>query len=637
MSTAPSFPIPTISPTPTPAENLYLGDPAGISAFAEQQRDYANNFILQLGTLASSLAPPVITPVFPSGPSAPPQLVVPPPTLQTVVWTSPAIPPAFTDNLSVDDLMPEPFDGSPPLLSFPVAPAGFTELAPTAPGVNVAYVDPGLSVQLPNAPELMSLNTVTFGGINLPTIDPDAIPTLTLVEPSIREYVPGAQYTSALLTATRSSLLDTIQNGGTGLNPSVEQAMWDREREREARARSDALAELDRMEELGFALPPGVWNANRIKIATESDATNRGSSREIAIKQAELAYAAGKDRLDLAVNLEAKSMDYSNQVEQRLFEATRYATEAGISIYNAKVQAYAAFLDAYKTKVQIYTAQVQAQIALVDVYKAEIEAEQAKGEINRVLVDQYKAQIEAAMSAVEIYKAQLQGIQIKADIEKTKIEMYGAQVQAFGQKVNAYTAGVEGYRAGLQAEQTKQDVFRSQVEAFSAQVTAAAKQIDARIAAFRGRLDANAELWTGYKAQIEGQTAQVQGVNAYNQSLVAGYEGQVRAVTSYNEVQTKAWQAAIDEALQVTQVGIKAAEANAQMYITTRSLATDAAKVGAQVSAQLGAAALNAINWSQHISTSVSTSNSTEFAQHLSASLGYSENYNYNFSEIASV
>lgn len=634
MTAAPApYPVPTITPTPAPT-NVYLGDPAGISAFAERETDAANAYILQLGTLSASLTPPTIDPVFPAGPSAPAQIAATPPTLLPIVWTSPSAPDAFVGDLTIDDLMPAPFDDNPPVLSFAAAPAAFSELAPTAPGIDLTYVDPGLTVALPAPPDLMSLNTVTFGGITLPTIDPEAIPTLDIAAPTIREYVPGAQYTSALLTAGTAYLQDVIVNGGTGLNADVENAIWDRGREREARSRADALKDLDKMEEMGFALPPGVYLDARLKITTESDFTNRGLSREILIKQAELAYQAGKDMVTLAIQLESKNMDMANALEQRLFEATKYATEAGVSIYNARVQAYAAFLDAYKTKVQIYTAQVQAQLALVEVYKAEVQAESVKATINTSLVEQYKASIEAALSAVEIYKARIEGIRIKAEIEKTKVDIFGAQVQAYAQKINAYTAGVEGYRASLEAEKTKVSIYQSQVEAFSTKVGAAAKEIDARIAAYRGKLDANTNLWEGYKAIIAGEASKAQAISSYNQSAASEYQAEVTAVTSYNETLTKQWQAGIDQAQQVARIGIEAAKANAEMYITTRSLATDAAKVGAQVSAQLGAAALNAINWSTSISSSNSVSNSTSLSA--SASASTSQNYNYNYSESVS-
>lgn len=630
MSNLPSVPILGMTPVPDPDHPLFLGDPAGISAYADQQTDAAHNFLLTLGTLASALTPPVIDPIFPAGPSAPAQITAAPPTLQAIVWTSPNAPPAFTENLDVSDVMPDPFDDEPPTLAFGTAPAPFSEAAPDAPGINLVFDDPELTVNLPAPPALLSLNVVPFSGLNLPTIDPNAIPVLTAVEPSIREYVPGAQYTSALLLDLKAFLDNIIVNGGTGLNPNVENAIWDRGREREARSRADALKDLDKMEQMGFALPPGTYLDARLKITTESDFVNRGLSREIMIKQAELAFEAQKMALN-AIELESKCMDYANAVEQRLFESTKYATEAGIAIYNAKVQAYVAFLEAYKTKVQIYEAQVRAEIAKVEAYKATIEAELAKAQINHELVEQYKASIEAALSAVEIYKARIEGIRIKADIEKIKIEAYGEQIRAYVGKINAYTAGVEGYRAGLEAEATKQKVYQSQVEAFSARVEAASKQADIRIAAYRGRLDANLGQWEGYKAAIAGESSKAQATSAFNQSLSAEYEAEVRAITSFNETLTKQWDATLNQAFQVANIGVSAAKANAEMYVTVRSLALDAAKVGAQVSSQLGAAALNTINWSQSFGVSNSVSNSSAVSSSISQSLGYSENYNYNF------
>jgi hypothetical protein len=623
FSTSPFLPEP---------DTTSLGSPLGITAYANAQTDAANAFLLTLAHATADLTPPVITPVFPAGPSAPGQLTTTPPPFQSIVWTSPDAPTAFTEVLDVTDVMPEPFDDEPPALSFGIAPAAFSEAAPAAPGINLVFEDPALTVDLPAAPSLLSLNIAPFAGITLPDAPSDDVQVLTAVEPSIREYVPGAQYTSSLLTAVKTALEDTIVNGGTGLNADVENAIWDRGREREARSRSDALKDLDKMEEMGFALPPGTYLDARLKLTTESDYANRGLSREIMIKQAELAYAATKDRIEAAVSLEGKCMDYANAVEQRLFESTKYATEAGIAIYNAKVQAYAAFLDAYKVKVEIYTAEVQAQIALVDAYKAQVEAESAKAQVNTAIVAQYQAQIQAALSAVDIYKARIEGIRIKAEIEKTKIEAYGAQIQGYVAKVNAYTAGVEGYRASLEAEGTKQKIYQSQVEAFTARVEAAGKEADVRIAAYRGRLDANLSLWEGYKAQLSGEASKAQAIAGYNSSLADEYKAEVAAVTSYNETLTKQWQVALDQAQRVSDIGVNAAKANAELYITTRSLALDAAKVGAQVSAQLGAAALNAINWSTSISTSASTGYSQSYSESLSSSYGESKSTNYNYS-----
>lgn len=599
--------------------------PNDIVAYAEDRTSAADAYILKIGTLTSSLTPPVINPTFPTITPPPAPTIPPTPNFQTIVWTAPAIPAAFTETLTVGNLLPEPFDKDPPLLSFPSPPTPFNDVAPNAPSVNLAFGDPTLDLTLPAPPNLMSISTFTFGGINIPTID-FTVPELTLLAPSLREYTPGASYNSTLLSALKAELEDRIKNGGTGLNSDVEQGIWDRGREREAKQLRDALDGLDQLESLGYSMPPGVFLDAHVKIQKEFGYASFGYSREVAIKQAELAYQATLDALKVSNDLEGKLMDLNNAVENRLFEASKYATQAGVEIYNARVRAYSAFVDAYKLKVNIYEAQVRAELSKVEAFKAQIEAENAKAQINTALVQQYKVQADVALSNIEVYKAEIAAIQTKASIERTKVEVFGEQVKAYTAKINAYTAGVEGFRAQIQAEGSKQDAFKSQVQAYSAIVDAAAKSADAKIEEYKGKISAKNSEWEGYKAQASAESAKANAIAALNSSLAESYKAQVSGVNAYNDVLTKQWQVALDQAQRVTEIAVNTAKMNAELYMTTRSLALDAAKVGAQVSAQLGAAALNAINFSQSNSSSFSQSNSN------SSSTSTSTNTNYNFS-----
>jgi hypothetical protein len=264
-----------------------------------------------------------------------------------------------------------------------------------------------------------------------------------------------------------------------------------------------------------------------------------------------------------------------------------------------------------------------------------VQAELAKAQINQSLVEQYKASIEAALSAVEIYKARIAGIQVKAEIEKTKIEAYGEQVRAYVAKINAYTAGVEGYRASSKprAPSRRSTRARSRHSArawaprpsrpiSASQRTRAARRQPRTVGRLQGR---------DRRRSVEGAGGQLRTTRACRPSISRG-----RAVTSFNEVLTKQWQAAIDEAFRVSDIGVNAAKANAELYMTTRSLALDAAKVGAQVSAQLGAAALNAINWSTVDLPRPATARTSFLAgysnQTVEISSSTSTNTNYNYS-----
>jgi hypothetical protein len=605
--------------------------PGEFLAYAYNETNAANNFLLKLGSLAGNLTPPTINAEFPASPSAPPLTVPAPPAGATIVWTAPALPTAFSGSVTVDDILPAPFEDDPPELVFGSVPI-FNEIAPDAPGVDISFDIPDLVVNLPVAPSLLSINVSPFDGINIPTLDV-TIPELTIDAPSIREYTPGAQYTSGLLTRLKTKLEDILTNGGTGLSPDVEQAIWDRGREREARQMRDSLNQLDRdMEQQGFSVPPGFYLDARLKIQTEADANNRGTSREIMIKQAELEQSNVNHALDASIQIEGQLISYTNQVEQRFFDSCKYATEAGVSIYNARVQAYAAFVDAFKARIAVYEATIRGELAKVDAYKAQMEAEQTKAEVNRALVDQYKVQIEASLSAVEIFKARVGAIQAKAEIEKAKIEIYGEQVKAYSARVNAYTAGVEGFRATIEAEGTKQTAFKAKVETYSARVQAATALIDGRIKAFEAQVAAKGSEYDAFKAAVAGESARVQSIATANGALFDGYKATVSGIASYNDVLTKQWAATVEQASRVAEIGVATAKANAELYVTVRQAGIEAAKVGATVSAQLGAAALNAINFSNSVSASISSSSSSSESESTveSTSESQSTNYNYN-------
>lgn len=606
-----------------------LGTSGGITAYAEGRTSAADSYILKLGQLALSLNPPTINATFPTPGGAPPISLPPVPAFATVVWTAPAIPAPFSGTLDVADILPAAFDDAPPVMAFPSAPTPFSDALPDSPGIDFTYDMPTLEIALAPPPALLSLNISKFNGLNLPAPLDNNVPELNIVAPSIREYQPGSLYTSTLLQSLQARLLHTLTNGGTGLNPDVEQALFDRAREREARTLADAIEALDKMETLGYSLPPGIWLDARVKITNETQYTFAGLSREIMIKQAELEQENVKQALTVAVQLEGQLMTYTNSVEQRLFESCKYATEAGIAIYNGKVQAYTAFVDAYKTKVAIYEAQIRGETARVDAYRAIVAAEQAKADINKTLVEEYKILTEITLSDIEIFKAKIGAIQTRAEIEKLKVEIFGEQIRGYTAKVSAFTAGVEGFRAQIGAETAKQEGYKAQVQAYTARVEAAAKYSEVKIEEFKARIAAKGAELEGYKAAVSAESERVRGIAALNTATAEAYKAEVSGTSSFNETLTKQWQVALDQAERVSEIAINTAKANAELYMTVRSLATDAAKVGAQVSAQLGAAALGAIHWSTSFSSAFSSSQSQSESNSTSTSTSTNNNYNY--------
>ena len=148
---------------------------------------------------------------------------------------------------------------------------------------------------------------------------------------------------------------------------------------------------------------------------------------------------------------------------------------------------------------------------------------------------------------------------------------------------------------------------------------------EAKIREFEGLISAKNSEWEGYKATVSGEASKATAIAATNQVVAEAFKAQILGLNAYNEVLVKEWQVALDQAQRVSEIGVSAAKANAELYMTTRSLALDAAKVGAQVSAQLGASALNAVSWSNSNSSSVSGS----YSESKSESSNRNDNYSY--------
>ena len=593
------FAQPFLPAMPPPLELAPLDTPPDPDRFI----DSAQSLVDTLRNVAEETALQTISVNEITAPATPDFLTTPTPTLDSISLTLPEFPQAFSENLDVGNLLPEPFDQSPPQLVFPTAPVpGFGDV-PDAPGISLPDGDPQLNLDLPAPPQLLNLNVSSFDGIQLPEIDSD-VPEFTVVAPSIREYVPGAGYTSALLGALEAELQDRIVNGGTGLHPDVENAIWDRAREREYKQANDALLDLERMEEMGYHMPPGVYMDGRVKIQTELGKNIAGQSREVMIEQARLEQSNIQQALTVAQTVEAKNLDINNAMEQRSFESARFATEAGVSIYNGKVRAFGAMVEAFRAKIAIYDAQVRAELGRVEAFKAEIDAEQTKAQINQARVDQFKVMTDAALSRVEVFKAEIDGIRTKAEIERLKIEIFGEQVRAHGNEVNAFTAQVEGFRAAVGAEASKQEAFQSAVAAYSAQVDASAKNIDARVSEFTTKLRAKELEYQGFTAQSQAESDRVRSLAAKNDAVARMFQAEAGAQSSFNDVLAKQWESQTQLAINAANISLEEAKANAELFTTQRSLISDSAKVGATVMSQMAAAAISANNYSTSFSTS---------------------------------
>ena len=344
------------------------------------------------------------------------------------------------------------------------------------------------SIDVPPDPVLGSLHI-----ISIPTI---TIPTYDLIEPDTVEILFNEPvYYSALQDVLKPALIAFVRDGGTGLGSDIEDALWERGRNRQAILNERVYDEANEFfASKGYTIPPGALGGRLTEALAEQTRADAQLNFEILIEQARLARAQSEYTMDAALRLEGQDKEQFNNVANRALNYAKAAAQVIIDFYTAKVQAFV---------------------------------------------------------------AKYQGIKLMVEAEKLKVD---AAVAANKGVVDIYVAEIEGFKSKLQVE----------------------------IAI----IEAIAKVY-GYK--------------------IAGYEAEAKVAVMDLEAQIKVYQAKIDQANNQTTLVLKEAEMLIQSYLGALQLTSDAIKAGGNISAQIAASALSAVNASASLGDRVArNTNSSE-------------------------
>ncbi|WP_228897848.1 hypothetical protein [Acidovorax sp. Leaf73] len=519
------------------------------------------------------------------------------------------MPSTLTDtvgNVTIDD-----FDVEMPTLNFGVAPTLNIGTAPVLPEVRDVALPDAPTVILPDAPEFLTLQAHSFGGINLHEdwLDKlDDIPELSVLQPAPFAYSPGARYASQLLDNLKATLNARIQ-GGTGLAPAVEQAIWDRSRDRETQIALAKEQEVLRASEaLGFALPSGVLAGQLADARREYNDKLSGLSRDVAIKQAELEQANLQQATTLALQLESTLLDDAYKLEVLAVDLAKTAADNAIACHNAALEQYKALLAGYQAYASAYQTVIQAELNKVEVFKALLQAEQTKADINRSLVERFKAEIEGAMAAVQIYQARVGAAKTLVELEGTRIQAGAEQVKAFVATVNAETAKSEMYKATISAEATKVEAVGTLARAYGAKVGAQAERARVEIAKLQVKLAAKGLEWDGWKTQLAAASAQVEAASRKSAVMVDGYRAGASAAEAQAGAVSRVWESNIRQYEAGKSIAAQVAKANTDAVLHANDARMEAAKVGLTTSSQRLASAWAMVSANASISGSASLS-----------------------------
>lgn len=510
------------------------------------------------------------------------------------------------------------FDAVLPAINTNIAvPNPLNVAVPTAPTLNPIDLPDALTVTFPDVPTMYSINLPATPTLDLPLF------TASLTDaPVAPDYVfsfTEPTFTNDLKTAIEAKLLSWMSGTPTGIDPTVEQAIYERARAREI---TNAERGVDNAMRLfgarGFDLPNGALVTAVLQAQQEEQDKSSTLSRDIMIKQADLEQANIHFALEQGIKYEGILIDYANRVAQRAFDSSKYLVEATISMFNAKVQLFNASVQAFATQGAVYRDRIQASLAQLEVYKTQLEGQKLIGTLNLQLTEIYKNQLEAVNTSVAVYRERLNAVHTRIEIDARQIEVFRVLVGAYDSQVRSKAAEFDMYSNQIKAELSKVEVYTSQASAYESVVKGFTASVEANKSVAELQLEINQKmplevyrgLLAAYTEQVNAEGTRIKAVSDVFTAKTQLFSAQVTGEASRVDSETRAFSAEITALVSEATLGVEAAKAKLQATLTAATAMIEAIKGGATVSAQLAASALSAVNLSGSISSQMQVSSS---------------------------
>lgn len=547
------------------------------------------------------------------------------PTAPTIAFNAPPAPGDAPSSPSVNvSLSPAPTDNT-------VAPVYSAPQRPTL----IALSDPGDAptlndVALPSAPTYTLPTPPSDIAINLPTPPTINLPTFTSTRPVFDAPIPAEnfsftpeEYVSALLDKTRTAVSSMLD--GQFLPAAVAKALRDRAT-LEADNDSSRVVEdaYDQFAARGFEEPNGVLNDRIQRVRMDAASKRAGVNRDIYIQDQQVALENLRFAVTSGIQLEGQLLQAHLQMQQLSLQAAKYAVDIAISILNARIGVFNAQVQAYQIDASVFRDLIQAETAKLELYKTELEGEQVKMQLNEAQIRKYEAQLRGVNTLIEVYKSQLEAVTSQIQINAQKLEQYRTRVSVLSEQVRAQATQYEGYSAAVNAETAKARFYEAATSGYAARVNAWGTAERTKIENARLSLDNTRMQQDNWRSKLALYTAQLQTEQARIDVLVKkygadadAYKSKVQAASVASEANNRAFQLNLAQEQAQVDTEFKRAELELKQLDFVVAQQLEIKKAIAQVSAQLSASAMSAVNF--HAGTNYSGS----------MSLGYNLGVNF--------
>ncbi len=489
-----------------------------------------------------------------------------------------------------------------PIINFPTAPLFSPLTKPEAltialpggvPDAPVITLPTELSVGNQNIPNMPAISLPSFG---------EALPTLDIDLPQTTFAYVEPVYVSALKTAIATKLLSGVENGGTGLNATVETAIWNRQIERLEQQKDDDVDKtLNLFAGRGFDMPTGMV-AMQVREILKTFTNDRSqASRDVAIEQAKIAKEMTQFFLSTGLNLEQIELNHANNVANRTLEAEKAVVQFSIDLFNSKVSKFNLELDRYKAKQVEVEMKLKIQELILAQYQMELQGVETSIKVDGIKIDNYRAILQSHDINIKLYEAELGAVVALLNIERAKVDIFKSEIDAYVAQLKAQKNEYDLYLAQISGEEAKINIHQTEVEAYATRVNAVKvsndvviAQINADIAEENMNLKAhlgNIDLYKAKSDQAMTEIGQEADIFRTNSSVFETLLKHAQAQAEYNvEAQIKT--ESLDQ--RAAEMSLETARANlnaVQQSMKIRSIAAlGQTKASASLSGMVGSA-----------------------------------------------
>lgn len=412
--------------------------------------------------------------------------------------------------------------------------------------------------------------------------------------------------------------LGAMLDGGTGLPPSIEQALFDRAFTRDEKDNQVALAQsYEDWAARGFTLP-GATLLRRVSELRQSNRDARAAAkREITIQLHQQEIENLRFGVQQGIALQGQVFDQYIQLHAAGRDMANRAFEVARAIFDARLEVFRTELQIYQADIQAFSEKLRGELAKVEIYKGQLEGARLRGELNEQQVRIYTARVSAIDTIVNVFRSRVEANKVQleskgllldryrteldihralVDNERLKLDVFQGQVRGEEARANVFTSQVQGFAGLVNAFQAEVGAERSKVDAGISLNESKVREYDTKVQAWSREMATNVE---ELQAQVNVYQANIQRYSAELSAEEARVTGEARNSTVLIEGERARLQAVLQNStLQVEQL----------RHVT--SLGLSSIQSATQAVSQLAASAMSAVNVSASMSDTFGTSSS---------------------------